>query len=588
MTARVRSANFRARLLIVVTLLTLVATALVVRAVDLQLLHNEFYQDQGDQRFLREIPIPTSRGAITDRNGEPLAVSTPVESLWANPQELLQHADRIGELARALDVPAEPLMQKIAQRANREFIYLRRHMNPERAQAVLELKIPGVFSQREFRRFYPAGEITAHVLGFTDIDERGMEGLEAAFDTWLSGEPGAKRVIRDRLGRVVENVDLVRPAVPGNDLVLSIDRRIQYLAYRALKSALHEHGASSGSVVVLDVRNGEILAMVNQPSYNPNAREFDDPGARRNRAVTDLFEPGSVIKPFTVAAAIESGRFHPGSVIETSPGTLPLAGHVIRDVHDYGRVDLTRLLTKSSNVAATKLSMELPDEHFYDVLQRFGFGRATGAGFIGENAGVLPQPRWGTLQKATISYGYGLSVTALQLAQAYAALGNGGRLHPPSFVRGAHDPPRTVIDPELAGTLLGMLETVTGTDGTAQRAVVRGYRVAGKTGTSRKAGVGGYDRRYISLFAGLVPASRPRFATVVMINDPQGRDYYGGLVAAPVYAQVMDGALRLLDVPLDDARGWLVDAPERPLPAPGMPPLEAELVPESIAGASPR
>ena len=587
MKPRVRSADFRLRLYAVAAILALAATSLVVRAVDLQLLHNEFYQAQGNERFLREIEVPTSRGTITDRNGEPLAVSSPVESVWADPRELLQHTDRLPELADALGIPLEPLTQRLAQRADREFVYLRRHMNPDAAEEILALEIPGVNTQREFRRFYPLGDAMAHVLGFTNIDERGQEGLELAFDEWLSGKPGLKRVIRDRIGNVVENVDLVRPAAPGRDLALSIDRRIQYLAHRELKAALLENDASSGSVVVLEVATGEVLAMVNQPSYNPNAREFDELAARRNRAVTDVFEPGSVIKAFTIAAALETGRVTPQTVIDTTPGSMPLAGHTIHDIRNFGRIDLTHVLTKSSNVAATKLALEMEDAHLYDVLQRFGFGTVTGCGFPGESPGVLPEPRgWGVLEKATISYGYGLSVTALQLAQAYAALGNGGQLLPPTFVHGARNQARSVIDPQIAATLLEMLETVTGAEGGGQRARVRGYRVAGKTGTSRKASAGGYERRYVSVFAGLVPASDPRFAVAVMINDPKGRDYYGGLVAAPVFAAVMDGALRLMDVPPDQPETWLVELPKPADALPGALPLEAEAVPDGLPGVA--
>lgn len=579
MKPRARQFNVRARLWAVGGFLGLAGVALVVRAVDLQLLNNDFYQQQGDARFLREIPIPVSRGMITDRNGEPLAVSSPVESIWANPRELLQHPERLPELARALDIPFEPLTQRLSQRADREFVYLRRHINPDQAGEIIDLGIPGVFSQREFRRFYPLGEVVAHVLGFTNIDDRGQEGLELAFDEWLTGMPGAKRVVRDRRGRIVENVDLVRPAEPGRDLALSIDRRIQYLAYRELKAALLENGASAGSVVVMDVRTGEVLAMVNAPSYNPNAREAAESGSQRNRAVTDVFEPGSVIKAFTVAAALESGKFTPETSFDTSPGYMPLARHVIRDVRNFGVVNLTRLLTKSSNIASTKLALEMSNEHFYEVLRNFGFGEATGVGFPGESAGVLPTPRgWGILEKATISYGYGLSVTPLQIAQAYAALGNDGVLLPPTFVKGAQTQGRRAVSAEVARTVVGMLETVTGPEGTAQRARVQGYRVAGKSGTSRKASVGGYQKRYLSLFAGLVPVSKPRLAMVVIIDDPQGKDYYGGLVAAPVFAKVMDGALRLLDVAPDQADQWYVALP----PAP-----PAEMSAEMPAGIEP-
>ncbi len=583
----------RRRLYFVFVTLGLAASSLVVRAVDLQFVDRAFYQNQGDQRFLREIPIATSRGTILDRHGEPLAVSSPVESIWASPVELLQHPDRLAELADALDTPLAPLRERIGQRADREFVYLRRHMNPDEAARIVELGIPGVYAQREFRRFYPLGEVTAHVLGFTNIDDRGQEGLELAFDDWLTGKPGAKKVIRDRRGRIVENVDLLRQAEPGRDLQLSIDRRMQYLAYRELKAALLENQASSGSLVVLEVGSGEILAMVNQPSYNPNAREGVELAALRNRAVTDLFEPGSVMKVFTVAAALETGKVGPDTPIDASPGFMPLAGHTIRDIRNFGIVSPTRLLTKSSNIGATKLALEMSAEHMFDVLRRFGFGQSTGVGFPGEAAGVLPAPNeWGTLQKATISFGYGVSVTTLQLAQAFAAIGNRGTLTPATFLRGANLPPQSVIDPALASELVRMLETVTGPDGSASRARVQGFRVAGKTGTSRHAVAGGYQKRYVSLFAGLVPASDPKYVMVVMINDPRGQDYYGGLIAAPVFGRVMEGVLRVSDVPPDDIGQWLAAVPfgtTAPTVTSGELPLEAEAVfePAGADGARP-
>lgn len=556
---RARPVNLKARLSAVLMLLTLAGTGLVVRAVDLQVLRKDFYQEQGDARYLRDVPIPVSRGAVLDRNGEPLAVSTPVESIWANPRELLQHTGRIPELAAALNIDEAVLRQKLDQRADKEFLYLKRHLNPDDALLILERKIPGVNAQREFRRYYPSGEVTAHVLGFTNIDDRGQEGLELAFDEWLAGKPGAKRVIRDRLGHVVEDVELLREPQPGRDLTLSIDRRIQSLAYRELKRALLEHGATSGSIVVLDARNGEILAAVNQPSFNPNAVNNGDTSIRRNRALTDVVEPGSTVKAFTIAAGLESGKWKPDTPIDTTPGTMPLAGHVIRDTSNKGLIDVTGVLTRSSNVGATKIALSLSNEHLYDMFKRVGFGESTGSGFPGEAPGVLPPARsWGVVEKATLSYGYGLSVTPLQLAQAYAVLADGGRLRAPTFVKGAQNPERAVIDPALARTIVTMLETVITPRGTGLRAAVRNYRVAGKTGTSRRAVAGGYDSRYISTFAGLSPASNPRLVGVVVIHDPKGA-YTGGMVAAPAFSRVMDGALRLLDVPPDNVEKWYAD-----------------------------
>ena len=557
-----KPASTRTRLYVVLTVLGLASSALVVRAVDLQVVRKDFYQEQGDARYLRDIDIPVSRGTIFDRNGEPLAVSTPVESIWANPTELLEHADRIGELARATGLDEDSLKKRLVERSDKEFYYVKRHLNPDDAQAVLDLGIPGVSSQREFRRYYPSGEVIGHVLGFTNIDDAGQEGLELAFDQWLAGEKGIKRVIRDRLGHEVENVELVREAKPGRDLTISIDRRIQYLAYRELKAALVEHHASSGSMVILDVPTGEILAMVNQPSFNPNARGNVDPAYRRNRAVTDVVEPGSTMKAFTISAALETGKWKPHTPIDTSPGTYTLYGHTISDVHNKGLIDVTGVITYSSNVGAAKIAATLGRDEMYDVFHRFGFGEVTGCGFPGESPGNLPiSKNWGPVEQATIAYGYGLSVTPLQLAQAYAALANDGRLRSPTFVKGAQAQDRAVIDPQIAATLRTMLETVVHPPGGGIKAAITNYRVAGKTGTSRTAIGGGYQKKYISLFAGMVPASQPRLVGVVVIHDPQGV-YYGALVSAPVFSKVMDGALRLLDVPPDDVQNWYTATPD--------------------------
>ena len=558
--------------------LGLCSLALLGRAVDLQLVDNEFYRKQGDERFLRELEIPTTRGMITDRNGEPLAVSTPVESIWANPVDVLANADRLPELAKALGLDEDDLKQKLVQRSDKEFVYLKRHLNPDDAKAILGLGIQGVASEREFRRYYPSGEVMAHVLGFTNIDDRGQEGLELAFDDWLAGKPGMKRVIRDLHGQVVENVELLHEAQPGRDLTLSIDRRIQYLAYRELKAALAEHHATSGSMVILDVPTGEVLAMVNAPSFNPNSRNGNDPANRRNRAVTDVVEPDSTIKAFTIAAALESGKWKAHTPIDTSPGTLTLAdGRTIRDVHNKGLLDVTGVITHSSNVGAAKIGLTLTRDHMYDVDHRFGFGEVSGSGFPGESPGLLPIAKsWGPVEQATIAYGYGLNVTPLQLAQGYTAIANNGRLRSPTYVKGAQNPDTAVIDPESAATLRRMLETVVSAEGSGLKASITNYRVAGKTGTSRAASAGGYDNRHISLFVGMVPASKPRLVGVVVIHDPQGA-YYGGLVSAPVFSKVMDGALRLLDVPPDNVKNWFTAAPENPHTIDAKPPSSEDV-----------
>jgi cell division protein FtsI (penicillin-binding protein 3) len=540
----------------------LCSIALVARAVNLQVVDTEFLQGQGEARYLREVVVPTRRGNILDRNGEPLAVSTPVDSVWVNPKMLLQSPEDIQPLADVLAVDADEIERRLTQRSTREFVWLRRRLHPDVASQIKALKLQGVFLQKEYRRFYPAGEVTSHVIGFTNIDDVGQEGLELAYNDWLQGKPGMKRIIRDRLGRTVEHVEMVRESVPGHDLSLTIDRRLQYLAYRELKRTVLKHGARSGSVVLLDVKSGEVLAMVNQPSYNPNHSNMDSEGLR-NRAVTDVFEPGSVMKPFAVASALETGRWTPTTPIDTTPGRINVSGHTISDHHNYGPIDVTRLITKSSNVAATKIALDLEPEHLWDTYDRFGFGDVTGTGFPGESAGVLRNHRrWRRVEQATLSYGYGLSVTALQLAEAFAALADDGRLRRPSLVMGAENPPTSVLDPVIARQVSAMLETVTGPEGTGKGARVENYRVSGKTGTSRKASASGYASRYIASFAGFAPSSDPRLVGVVVINDPSGKVYYGGLVAAPLFSDVMTGALRLLDIPPDNYEGMVVQAAE--------------------------
>ncbi len=541
------------RLWFVAAMMLLAAFAVVARAVNLQVMEAEFLQSQGEARFLRDVAIPTVRGSILDRNGEPLAVSTPVESVWAHPGELLQVADRIPMLAGLLEADAEELERRLTQRAGREFVWLRRQINPDLAERIRELEIPGVFMQREYRRFYPTGEVFAQILGFTNIDDVGQEGLELAYNDWLRGEPGRKRVIKDRFGRTVQNVELLEEARAGRNLELTIDRRLQYLAFRDLKSSVIEYGARSGSVVVLDVTSGEILAMVNYPSYNPNAGSRTASEGLRNRALTDVLEPGSVIKPFAVAAAMEAGIASREMLIDTSPGVLNVSGHAIRDVRNFGELSVEGLLTKSSNVGVVQLVLSMDARHLWSMYSRFGFGAVSGTGFPGESAGVLRDyERWRKLEQATLAYGYGLSVTPLQLARAIAAIADDGRLRQPTFIAGSNNPAHSVLDPQLAHELAGMLESVTGPEGTGQAGRVEGYRVAAKTGTSRKAAGGGYGDRYVASFAGFAPVSDPRLAVVVVINDPSGERYYGGQVAAPLFSTVMASGLRLFNVPPDD------------------------------------
>ncbi len=540
------------RFLTVLLFLGLCLTGLLARAIDLQVLRTDFYQQQGDDRQVRTVEIPASRGKILDRNNIPLAISTPVESIWVNPGKLLQSSDRLPQLAAVLGMDREQLAQRIARRSEREFVYIKRHASPDLAERVMALKIPGVQLQREYRRFYPAGEVTSHLLGITDIDDQGQEGLELAFDEWLQGASGSKRVVQDLYGQVIENIELVEDVRPGQDLVTTIDSRIQYLAYRELTAAVMKYQAASASALVLDVESGEILAMVNQPSYNPNQRNKEYQ-RMRNRAVTDFFEPGSVMKPFTVAAALESATYTPYTMIDTAPGFHVLGEFRISDIRNFGELSLIEILTRSSNVGVSKIALDLDSQHMWSLFDRMGFGQVTGSGFPGETPGMLPDPsRWTDIEKSAISRGYGLTTTPLQLAQAYSVIASGGKIRAPTFVRGASNPAHSVIDPQLADEMMAILQQVTLPDGTGHRAAITHYRVAGKTGTSRKAHQGGYQSRYVATFAGMAPSDRPQLVIVVSINDPASAAYYGGQLAAPVFSKIMSGSLRLLDIPPDD------------------------------------
>ncbi len=529
-----------------------VAMAMLIgRAVHLQYYEREFLQREGIARHQRVMLIPAHRGMILDRNGEVLAMSVPVNSVWANPQQATHTGEQLSAVAQLLGLDKDDLSQRMVARSSKEFIYLKRHITPDLANQVLELQAPGIHLQREYRRYYPAGEVNSHVQGFTNIDDVGQEGLELAFNRWLSGVPGEKRVIIDRLNRIVEDVEYVRAPRPGKNLRLSLDQRIQYLAYRELKTAIRQHDARSGSVVVLDPQTGEVLAMVNQPSFNPNNRIKLDPTMIRNRAVTDMFEPGSTIKPFVVAAAIANGSFGPETMINTAPGWYMVRGHTIQDEHNYGRINLSNIIVKSSNVGAVKVALSIPARHIWEVLHRVGLGEITSSGFPGESGGYLSQyTRWRTLDRATVAFGYGLSVTPLQLAQAYSVLATDGLRTPVSFIASDGPPKRRrALSADTSRKIRLMLEGVVSSEGTAKLAGVTGYRVAGKTGTIQKNTSGGYSKdRYISTFAGMAPASDPRLVAVVMIDEPRKGEYYGGVVAAPVFSKVMQGALRLLDI----------------------------------------
>lgn len=540
----------------VITIFVVMVLGLVARMVQLMIVDRAFLLDQGDARALRTVSIPSYRGIIADRNGEPLAISTPVSSVWVNPREINVKDKRIMKLARLLKVSARSIRKKLRARRDREFVYLKRRINPSLAAQIKALKIRGLFLQREYRRFYPEGEVMAHIIGMTNIDDSGQEGLELAYNDWLRGVPGKKRVVKDRLGRIVEDLNLIQTPKPGHDLVLSLDRRIQYLAYRELKQAVNKFKAKSGSVVVLNVHTGEILAMANQPSFNPNNRRHGGRRDRfRNRAVTDTFEPGSVLKAMTVVNALASGHYKADTLIDTAPITLD--GHRVADPHRHGVISVAKILQISSNVGVTKLTLGLPPDSLYKMLHRFGFGERTQSGFPGESAGKLKDAvKWKPFALATLSFGYGISVTPLQLARAYAILGAGGVQYPITFLRTDKAKHKTrVVTKKVSRSVLLMLEKVIARGGTAPLARVPGYRVTGKTGTTRIVGKHGYERfRHNSIFVGVAPASHPSLVVAVVIHEPGGKIYYGGSVAAPVFSKVMGGALRMLNIAPDNIK----------------------------------
>ncbi|MGQ0384926.1 MAG: peptidoglycan D,D-transpeptidase FtsI family protein [Gammaproteobacteria bacterium] len=545
--------QFRLRSRILAGVLAAAALVLFGRSVQLQVLDRQFLAEQGDMRHARVARMPAYRGAVLDRFGEPLAVSSPVDTVWVNPPEFAHAGDGIAQLARVLKRDRQWLAQRVTSNLDRQFLYVARHMDPAEAAKVKALGIPGVYLLREYRRYYPNGEVTGHVLGFTNLDEAGQEGLELAYDQSLAGVDGQKRVIQDGRGRIVQNVESILAPRPGEDLHASIDLRIQYLAYRALKAAVRQHRARAGSVIVLDVATGEVLAMVNQPSFNANDRAQYEVARYRNRAVTDIFEPGSSIKPFVVAAALASGRYRPDSMVDTA--AIKVGIKTIQDKHDYGVVDLGQVLARSSNAGMAKIALSLEPRQMHDTLAALGFGEVTASGFPGESAGLLSgASHWRPIGIATMAYGYGLSVTPLQLAAAYSTIGAGGVQRPVTFRRvEAPVAGERVLPERLSRDLVGLLEEAVKPAGTGLKAAVPGYRVAGKTGTAWKATAGGYSTdKYLSVFAGVVPASRPRLAVVVMIDEPGGTLYYGGDVAAPVFSEVVAGALRLMSVAPDD------------------------------------
>ncbi len=541
------------RLSVLVAFVALVVV-LAGRALDMQVLHSAFFEQQGEARQLRHVTIPANRGDIIDRNGEPLAISTPVNSIWLNPQEFSAPPEKLKKLGQLLSIDSSRLKKKISAYQDREFIYLKRHVSPELASKVLALKIEGIALQDEYRRYYPAGEVAAHIIGFADIDDNGQEGVELAFNEWLKGEPGRKQVIRDRFGRAVDDVKRISSSEPGKPIRLSVDKRLQYLTYRTLKAAVLKHNAVAGSAVVLDVDSGEVLAIANQPSFNVNDRSQMNPGSTRNRAVTDVFEPGSTMKPLTVAAALESGRWRDYYKVETGPGYMQVMGNTIRDTHNYGDLDVGGVIMKSSNVGISKIALSLDAEQQWGMYQKLGFGTDTGSGFPGEAAGRLSVNALNNdFERATLAFGYGVSVTSLQLARAYAAIASDGYLKPVSFLHQERPPTgERVMSAETAAAVRKMMQQVVSVKGTGKQAKVANYSVAGKTGTVHKFTAGGYaEDRYLSIFTGMVPAEDPKLVMVVMIDEPRNGEYFGGEVSAPVFSKVMAGAMRLLDVPPD-------------------------------------
>ncbi|WP_290701605.1 penicillin-binding transpeptidase domain-containing protein [Amphritea sp.] len=545
------------RLWLVFGLLFLIAGAVATKMLSLNVQEHAFLKRQGDARILRTAVIPAHRGMISDRNGQPLSVSAPVSTVWMNPKEFDRQNGSINKLAALLGTDKTALLKRVSRFQSKQFIYLKRQMTPIQAAQVEELEMPGVYVDREYKRFYPAAEVATHLVGFTNVDGKGQEGIELAFQDWLQGIPGKKLVMRDLLGRTVKHIRELEPMTQGRDIQLSIDLRLQYLAYRELKAAVQAHKADSGAVVVIDAHTGEVLAMVNQPSYNPNDRSNlgDGMKALRNRAVTDTFEPGSTMKPITVATALMSGQYTLDSVIDTSPGYMRVRSKTIRDHRNYGKLNIGRIITKSSNVGVTKLALSMHEDAVRNTMQNLGLGQAPGTGFPGEQTGVLPYySKKRTVERATMSYGYGISVTPLQLAQAYMPFATGGLMRPVSLLKLDRPEKATRVMPkEIAESVLRMMETVTGSGGTGRQAAIDGYRVAGKTGTSHKASNGGYaDDRYVAVFAGVAPVENPEVIAVVMVDNPKGQEYYGGEVAAPVFSRVVGGALRMLNVAPDN------------------------------------
>lgn len=541
---------WRRRLLLVCVLLGFVA--LLGRSLYLQSFHKRFLQEKGDARYNRTLVLPSQRGKITDRYGELLAISSPVESVWANPSDVKIDANQTKKIAGLLGLKVDVVNKKLAK-SEREFVYLKRRISPELAAEVMKLGVPGIYLQREYKRYYPAGEVTAHLVGFTGIDDQGQEGFELTMNKTLSGKSGSRKVIKDRAGHIIEDLEAVKVPQDGHDVVLSIDRRIQYLAHRELAKAVDKFKAKAGAAIVLDAKTGEVLAMANVPTYNPN-NPVNIQGKSRNRAITDVFEPGSTMKTVTAAAALESGKYQPDTKIQTAPGYMSIGPATIHDAHPHGVLTVAEVIQKSSNVGAAKMALALDRQYLWGVFNLIGFGTKTRIGFPGEASGRLRDYKtWRPIEQATMSYGHGISVTLLQLARSYTVFANDGELKPVSLLKLKEAPVGTqVFAASTAHYVKDMLEMVVLPGGTALRAQVAGYRVAGKTGTTHKLGDHGYEKsKYVGSFVGMAPASDPRLIMAVMIDDPSSGEYYGGTVAAPVFSAVMADALRMLAIPQD-------------------------------------
>jgi cell division protein FtsI (penicillin-binding protein 3) len=548
---RLKLEGWRSRFVLIVVAAAF--ATLAGRAFFLQAMHTTFLQAKGEARYGRVLEMPASRGPVKDRNGQLLAISTPVESIWVSPEDFDLDEAQLRALAKALAMPAEEIRQKIA-RKDRQFAYLKRQISPDQAAKVMALGIPGVFQQREFRRYYPAGEVMAHMVGFTGIEDNGQEGIELAAQERLAGVPGSRKVIKDRKGRIVEDVESVRMPRDGAEVTLAIDQRLQFLAHRELKAAVEAHRAKAGSLVILDAKTGEVLALVNQPDYNPNNRANVTGRQTRNRSVTDLFEPGSTMKPFTVAAALDAGVVTPDTKIQTAPGTMTIGSWTISDSHPSGMLTVAQIIQKSSNVGSAKIMLSMPAERMGTLYRELGFGISPRTGFPGEAKGQLrPWAQWRPIEQATMAYGHGMSVSLLQMARAYTIFTTDGQLLPLSLMKvEAHPIGKRLITKATAQEVTRMMEMAVLPGGTAPRAQVPGYRIAGKTGTAHKAEAGGYaEHKYVSSFVGFGPVTNPRFIVAVMLDEPAGAKYFGGDVGAPVFSSVMGNALRMMAVPPD-------------------------------------